>query len=423
VTAADVVATYQAVMDPRLGSTKRASLGRVAAVAAEGDDEVVFRLRAPDAAFLEAATIAVLPARLASSPSLDVSELVGAGPYRIVRVEAEHSIRLAAFENFPLARPSLDAIEFRIVPDSLMRALELRHGTIDLVQNALDPDTVEWIAERAHDLRVTRSPSNMSQYLGMNLEHPVLADVRVRRALAHAIDRESIVRHLLEGQAALADGLLPPSNWAHADNVRRYAFDPARARRLLDRAGLLDPDGAGPQPRVVLSYKTATNELGRRIAEAFAQQLAAVGIQLEISSYEWGTFFADIRRGSFHLYSLQWVGLHDPDIFRQILHSAMTPPDGLNRGRYRNPRVDRLAERGTGEMDRDRRRRIYARVQRIAARDLPYVPLWWPERVVVATTRLEGFTPRPDGDLFELYRSRLAARPRPADRSAALATH
>ena len=187
-----------------------------------------------------------------------------------------------------------------------MRALELRHGSIDFVQNALDPDTVEWISEHPDGLRVTRGPSNTVQYLGMNLEHPALTDVRVRRALAHAIDRESIVRHLLEGQAKLADGLLPPHHWAHAARMRSYRFDPPRARRLLDEAGLTDPDGTGPAPRLVLSYKTTTNELARRTAEAIAQQLAAVGIRLDIMSYQSGTFFADIRRGSFHLYSLQW---------------------------------------------------------------------------------------------------------------------
>ena len=116
------------------------------------------------------------------------------------------------------------------------------------------------------------------------------------------------------------------------------------------------------------------------------------------------------------------VGVHDPDIFRQVLHSEMTPPNGNNRGRYRNRRVDRLTERGAGEMNRDRRRRIYARVQRIAARELPYVSMWWPEHVLVSTNRLQGFTPHPAGDLFELYRSRLAGPPRLAGRSRAAAT-
>ena len=408
VRAEDVVATYDALMDSALASPKRSMLARVASIEAPAPDEIVFHLREPDAAFLEAATVAVLPARLAHAAPLAPSDLVGAGPYRMTEYAENRMIRLEGFQRFALGAPSLAAVEFRIVPDSLMRALELRHGTVDFVQNALDPDTVEWIATHADDLRVERGASNSFQYLGMNLEHPPLTDVRVRRAIAYAIDRESIVRHLLKGQAEVADGLLPPHHWAHTSRVRSYGFDPERARRLLDRAGLADPDGPGPQPRLTLSYKTTTDELARRSAEAIAEQLAAVGIHLDILTYEWGTFFADVQRGSFHLYSLKWIGISDPDIYRQILHSRMIPPEGNNRGRYRSRRMDRLMERGVSVIDRSERRRVYARVQRVSARALPFIPLWWPQTVVVSTRRLEGFTPHPAGDLFELSRAHLA---------------
>jgi peptide/nickel transport system substrate-binding protein len=400
-------------MDPDMGSPRRVVLSRVSSVEAVSADEVVFHLSQPDAAFLEVATVAILPARLSRTSDMTAHDLIGAGPYRITAVEDDRSIRLHAFERFALGTPSLPAIEFRIVPDALMRALELRHGSVDFVQNALDPDTVAWIAEHSETLAVHRGPSNTFQYLGMNLEHRALADVRVRRAIAHAIDREKIVKHLLAGQARIADGLLPPHHWAYTQRVRSYGYDPSRAIALMERAGLHDPDGAGPQPRLTLSYKTTTDELARRTAEAIAEQLAAVGIRIEILSYEWGTYFSDIRRGSFHLYSLRWVGLSDPDIYRQTLHTRMMPPDGNNRGRYQSRRMDRLTERGLSAIDRDERRRIYARVQRLAARDLPCVPLWWPQNVVVSTGRLSGFSPHPAGDLFSLYRARLAP-PMPA---------
>jgi peptide/nickel transport system substrate-binding protein len=412
VRADDVVATYEALKDPSLASPRRALLSRISSMEAPSPQEVVFHLREPDAAFLEAATIAVLPARLARATALEPLALVGAGPYRIADFETDQVIRLTAFQRFALGPPTLAEIEFRIIPDALMRALELRHASIDFVANALDPDTVRWITAKVPQLRVERGPSDSFQYLGMNVTHPPLDDVRVRRAIAHAIDREQIVQHVLEGQARVADGLLPPHHWAYTGRVRHYRFDPAEAMRLLDRAGLRDPDGSGPRPRVTLSYKTTTNELARRTAEAIAEQLRSVGINLEILTYEWGTFFADIRRGSFHLYSLQWVGVHDPDIYRQTLHSAMVPPEGNNRGRYRNPRMDRLTDEGLTAASTPVRRRIYARVQRLAARDLPFIPLWWPEQVVVSTRRLEGFMPHPSGDLYALYQSRLA-RPAP----------
>ena len=137
------------------------------------------------------------------------------------------------------------------------------------------------------------------------------------------------------------------------------AFDygrmiPRSAKRLLDEAGYGDPDGNGPQPRFRLSFKTTNIDLRRRIAEALKEQLQSVGIELEIRSYEWGTFFSDIKQGNFHLYSLAWVGILDPDIQYQIFHSVSVPPNGDNRGRYSNSEVDRLLERGRMTLDRSR---------------------------------------------------------------------
>jgi peptide/nickel transport system substrate-binding protein len=245
----------------------------------------------------------------------------------------------------------------------------------------------------------------------MNLRDPRLADRRVRRALAHAIDRAAIIRTLLGGLAVEAAGLLPPAHWAHEPSAARYAHDPARARALLDEAGLVDPDGGGPLPRTSLTFKTSQNELSRRIAEVLQQQLAEVGIEMTIRSYEWGTFYADIKSGNFELYTLSWVGIVDPDIYYDVFHSASAPPAGSNRGGYANPALDRLLERGRRTMDPDARRTIYREVQRIIADDLPYVSLWYPMNVVVLTRRVDGFVPSPSGDWSSLASVTLAPRP------------
>jgi peptide/nickel transport system substrate-binding protein len=182
--------------------------------------------------------------------------------------------------------------------------------------------------------------------------------------------------------------------------VRLWPHDPEKAKRLLDEAGFADPDGAGPLPRFRLSFKTTNIDLRRRIAEALKEQLAKVGIELEIRAYEWGTFFSDIKKGNFHLYSLAWVTVLDPDIQYQIFHSGSVPPDGDNRGRYSNPAVDRLLEKGRTEFDEVERKRIYRQVQKLLAEDLPYVPLWWWKNVVVKNPSVKGFVPYPDGDFI-----------------------
>ena len=171
---------------------------------------------------------------------------------------------------------------------------------------------------------------------------------------------------------------------------------------MLDDAGFQDPDGDGPQTRFRLSYKTTNIDLRRRIAEALKEQLLQVGIELEIRSYEWGTFFSDVKKGNFHLYSLAWVGIRDPDIQHQIFHSASVPPNGDNRGRYANPQVDRLLDRGRVTMEPAERKRIYGAAQRLIADDLPYVPLWWRKNVIAKKSHVQGFIPYPDGDLISL---------------------
>lgn len=410
VRAGDVVATYRAILAPNSGSPRRATLSSVVGVEAEGDTIVRFRLSAPDAAFLEGATVGILPAFQAMEAVVEPTALVSSGPYRVASVDRDGGVQLLANPNFHHAPVPIPRIDIRIIPDALTRVLQLRKGSIDLVQSAIDPDTVDWLEREDPGLRVTRTPSANFQYLGINLTQPLLRDVRVRRAVAYAIDREAIVKEILNDQARVASSLLPPEHWAHARHVRTFPHDAMRARRLLDLAGLRDPDGPGPLPRATFSFKTTTDDLSRRIAEVLAAQLGEVGIRLEIRSYDWGTFFGDIQRGEFHLYSLQWVGIGDPDILRQILHSEMRPPAGSNRGGFIDRRTDSLTERARAETRTPARRRLYVRVERRVSRLLPYIPLWWPQRIVVSSRRLTGFRPHPAGDLLGLLEARLQPR-------------
>lgn len=406
VTADDVVATWRAVLTPATASAKRAALASVESVEAEGTQRVRVTLTRPDSAFFEGATLAILPAAVAAAPRNASGTLPGCGAYRIVSANPS-SVLLEAAPRPGSPRPSIRQIELRVVPDAVMRTLQLSAGELDLVQNALEPDAVLHLAASAPNLRVSVTSYDAYQYLGINHRHPALGNVLVRRAIAHAINRGAIVANLLGGEAEVASGLLPPHHAGYEDHVRRYAFDPAAARRLLDRAGYADPDGDGPLPRLHLRYSTSTVELRRRIAETIAANLADVGIAVSIESWEWGTFFADIARGNYDLYSLAWIGIRDPDLMRTVFHSAMTPPMGNNRGFFANARIDHLAERGREESDRARRAMIYARLQRAAARQIPYIPLWWPRNVVVLSTRLEGFEPRADGELSGLTEARL----------------
>ena len=398
--ARDVKYTYDSILEPRNRSPKRGMLKPLAAVEALSKDRVRFRLSAPHAPFIEQFTLGIVPYAPAGAPTTPEPP-PGSGPFMFRAVETGERVVLKRNEAYWEGAPRLEGLIFKVVPDAMVRVLEFKHGSMDFLQNDIEPDMLPWL-KRNTDASVQTEQGTSFQYIGINLSHPILRERKVRRAIAHALDRERVIRHLLKDLATPASGLLSPLNWAYEDAVDSWPYDPERAKRLLDEAGFVDPDGSGPRSRFKLSFKTTNIDLRRRIAEAFKEQLQAVGIELEIRAYEWGTFYADVKKGNFHLFSLAWVGIADPDIYYQVFHSNSVPPNGDNRGRYANAELDALLERGRRAVAIEERRAVYSHVQKLAARELPYIPLWWIKNVVVQQPTLRGFVPYPDGDLISL---------------------
>ena len=400
-TARDVKYTYESILKPENRSPKRALLKPLEGIDQIDDHRVRFRLGVAHAPFPEQFTIGIVPAAPNRAEAAGAVTPPGSGPFMLDAIDPGERITLRANPSYWERRPPLAGIIFKIVPDAMVRALEFKKGAIDFLQNDLEPDMLPWLKQNSNAV-IGNHEGTTFQYIGINLNHPVLKKREVRQALALAIDRAGIIRHLLKDFATPASGLLSPINWAYSSSVAEWPFDPEKAKRLLDQAGYRDPDGPGPLPRFRLSFKTTNLDLRRRIAEALKEQLARVGIELEIRTYEWGTFYSDIKKGNFHLYSLAWVGIMDPDIYYQLFHSDSVPPNGDNRGGYSNAELDRLLEQGRTTTDIAGRKAVYARVQRILAEDLPYIPLWWSKNVTVQNPDVKGFVPYPDGDLISL---------------------
>ena len=243
-------------------------------------------------------------------------------------------------------------------------------------------------------------------YLMMNNADPILRDVRVRRAIAHAIDREAIIAAKFGGHARLATGFLPEIHWAYNGDVPRYGYDPRRAAALLDEAGYPDPDGPGPRPRMRLLYKGSSDAFRVTVARVIAAQLAEVGIEVDLRSFEFATFFADIKKGSYQLASMQTNELTEPDYYHTYFHSSRIPdarnPDLHNRWRYRNADVDRLTEEGRRELDRAKRKVIYGEVQRLVASDVPVVPLWHENNIVLSNVDVQDYRITPNARIIGL---------------------
>ncbi len=160
-----------------------------------------------------------------------------------------------------------------------------------------------------------------------------------------------------------------------------------------------------------LSYKTSSDPFRVRLATVVQAQLGQVGVRVRVQSYDWGTFFGDVKAGRFQLYGLTWVGIRTPDIFRYAFHSASVPPDGANRGRYRDPEADRLIEAARAEPDLARQAALYRALQALLHQDLPYIPLWYEDQVFAARHRLVGYRLAPDGNYDGLADVELRSRP------------
>lgn len=381
----DVAYTFRSFLDPAFLSPRKGAYAQLAAVETEDAHTVVFRLREPFASFPVNLVMGIVPAGTpAGAPSR-----VGSGAYRFVRMQADDRLEFAPNRDYFDGPPRNAGVVLRVIPDDTMRGLELRTGAIDLVVNDLAPDIVRALQREGH-VQVVTAPGLDYAYVGMNLSDRLLQDVRVRRALALGVDTGAIIEHLRRGLAVPATGIIPPMSWAHAPDLRPAPYDPGAARRLLDEAGYPDPDGDGPLPRFHLTLKTSTAEFVRLQAAVIQQDLARIGVAVDVRTYEFATLYSDVLKGQFQLFTLQWVGVTDPDMLRRVFHSAQMPPAGFNRGFFSDPQVDALIERATTTTDADERSRNYAEVQHRLAAAAPYVSLWTKVNVAVAQPWVRG---------------------------------
>jgi peptide/nickel transport system substrate-binding protein len=403
-TSADVKFTFDSIISGVVKTPKRGAFRLVTSTEAPDAYTFVFHLREPYASFLfgvSRPSVGIVPRGSSAGMS---QQPVGSGPFRFVSSVRDEEIILERNPDYFGGAPKIEHIRFRIVPDAIVRALELRKGSADAEINSLTPDMSATLAKES-GLVVDEQPGTPVAYLAFNFEDPILAHREVRQALAYATDRATLVKYLLRGQARMATGLLPPNHWASDADVKQYGYDPARAQQLLDAAGFRRrADGV----RFRLALKTSTDESTRLTSAAIADQWKRVGVALDLRPLEFATFYSDISRGSFQVYTLRWVGANnDPDIFEYVFGSKKIPPEGANRGRYRNPKLDALLDSARVEMDQEKRKAILWQIQRIIAEDEPYINLWYPDNVSVHRARLTDILIPPGGDYEFLDKARL----------------
>ncbi len=419
-TADDVAFWMYTMLNPKTRAPSRAFFGAVAGYAdltnpdhpadpasltkkpveALDRSTVRFNLSYPYAAFLGVLTCprgGLVPKHALEGKDINTAEFnvrpVGSGPYRVAEWRKGDSIALAAFDRYFRGRPAIRQIVFRVIPDPVVRTQALRTGGIDLLD---DPPTDELDKFREggqYSVIGVYTPSY--QYLGFRLDRVPFSDIRVRRAISHAVDFDIIVRKVLRSYGVRATGPLPPTSWAYSPKVAKYPYDLTKARQLLAEAGYVPgQDGTMQKDGRPLRFTLKGDQGSQAVRDSaviIQDQLARAGIQAEIRLLDFPTFVRQLFASDFEGILVGWTGHPDPDPFSYtIWHSSQW--NGRNFAHYKNPEVDRALEEARRTPDQAKRREAYVRFQRILADDTPYVWGYYQKEMYVYRRELRGLS-------------------------------
>ena len=395
-TTADVKATYDFVLDAKNASPHRATLELIQRIEVVDVDIIDFHLNKQDALFPGKLVVGIVPATLSAAQHSLNQQPVGSGAFSFVDWPSEGHLHLMRVTD-------KQKIEFLHVADPTVRAIKLMRGEIDMLQNDLPPELISYLRSQKN-MQVLRGRGSNFSYLGFNMNDAVTGRLEVRRAIAHALDREAIIKYVLGNAARPAAAMFPPDHWAGITDSSGYSYDQQQARALLKKAGFSAENPAH------ITYKTSSDPFRIRLATIIQSQLEQVGIKVDLRSYDWGTFYGDIKSGRFQMFSLSWVGIKNPDIFHYAFHTTSIPPEGANRGRFSSPLVDRFIEAAQVEPKLPVQAIKYREIQHLLLEKLPYVPLWYEDHIFIARDNVAGYTVAADGNydgLIKVRRSKL----------------
>ena len=384
VTADDVVWSYTKIMaDGR--SPVRVYLTKVKSVEKAGDDAVRFELTEPFAPFdRQVSLISVLPRKAyeAAGARAFATSPIGSGPYRVVRWVKDDALELAANPRYWGGAPRVPSLVFRPVPADAARAAAMLSGQVDVVP-LLPPALIQRLESRP-GVTLTRVESNRVLYLGLNTGHPILSDLRVRRAIDMAVNRDAITDRLLHGMGRPAGQVVAPVTFGHDPAVKPTAFAPDEARRLLKEAGY----SGEPLP---LTYPRNRYAFGEEVVQAVAGGLKEVGIATELQGLEYTAMFplwANRKLSAIHLWAFG-PSIMDADLVINYLYA----PNAA--GYWIDPEVQTLIAAQRAEADKTKRRALIGQIWRRSQENVPYVPLYVEVQAYGVNPKL-AWSPRPD---------------------------
>jgi peptide/nickel transport system substrate-binding protein len=407
-TSADIMYGFKTITDPDTPTPYAEDFLQVSKAEAPDDYTFIVHYAEPFAPALGSwGNLVVLPKHLLAGKDIAKSGLtrkpVGLGPYRFMEWKTQERIILEADTSFFEGEPYITRYVYRVTPDTATQFLELKSGGIGMM--GLTP--IQYKKQTAtkffrENFQTFRYLGNGYTYLGFNLKKELFKDIRVRRAISYAIDKKEIIEGALLGLGKPATGPIKPGTWAYNPNVKKYTYDPEKAKALLAEVGWKDTDGDGILDKggKKMAFTIVTNQGNnqrKKAGEIIQRRLKAIGIDVKLRVIEWASFIKEfINKREFDATILGWSLSPDPDQY-DIWHSSKTGEAEFNFITYKNKELDALLEKGRHTFDREERKKAYFRIQEILAGEQPYVFLYVPESLPAVTKRVHGIEVYPTG--------------------------
>lgn len=406
-TVKDVEYTYKVYIDPKTPTAYATDFLRVKEFRVIDQYSFEVTYEKPYAPALGSWGQSILPSHLLEGKDITKSPLkrnpIGTGPYRFGEWKTQEKIVVNSNHDYFDGRPYIDRVMTRVIPDLATMFLELKAGKLD--QMGLQPlqymrqtDT-QWFKE---NFRKYKYLTFSYTYMGYNLNDWKFKDRKVRQALTTAINRESIVKGVLLGLGEVAYTPYKPDTFWFNPNVKKWPYDPEKAKKMFAEAGWKDTDGDGLLDKDGKPFKFTIitnqgNKLRERAATIIQRDLKKVGIEVKIRPIEWAAFLKNfINKKNFEACLLGWgIGIDPSQI--DIWNSQKTGEKQLNFISYKNPEVDRLLDEGAATYDRNKRKEYYDKFQEIIAEDQPYTFLYVAYSLPIINARFHGIKPAPIG--------------------------
>ncbi len=387
-TSDDVKWTFESLLSRDFHTLRKGAFKSIKKIVKKGKYELIFELKHPDSSLVYNLVIGIIPAGAGKDFS---NNPVGTGPFVFEKRE-HNTLFFRAYKRYFKGKPKIDELIIKVIKDPITRVLTLKKREADIAINCIPPDFLKSI-RGIRDLNIKKVAGNTMYYLGLNLKDPLLKNLDFRKALSYSINYRELIKFIMKGYARRAYGLLPPEHWAYTSNLKKFYFDLKKAKFYLKKSGFEEP---------TIEFKCANKKVSKRIAVALKYYWERLGINVKIKIYEFSTFYRDIVNGNFQIYPLAWVGILSPDIYMYTSHSSYIPPAGANRAHYLNPEVDLLLERALDSYDMILLKNIYGKVERIVSEDIPFIPLWFADNIVVYNKRVKDISIYPSGEYYFL---------------------